>query len=430
MTLYDAQFEQFKTDEDKLRAIYCQQDDRPDKENPVYGLIKLDNQVQEILRQKAIKALKSNLVRAGQHLVPSKEILQLSIDELTKAKDVKTIPWFYEFVNELPEDLSRHICIAGGSPLNMILSGYHADPGRAIHRDVDVFIVGPEDPIDVTKQLFAHIEETPDLDISSALRTLHCVGLNLCKDMEDKLEVQIILRNCLSPSEVVTGFELDASGVCYYQGSFYCTPRAYFAIENMTQRVDVDRISTAYEYRLAKYSQRGFAVQIPSRYDLSQVQIPDKLTDRDKLTDQEEFMTYSPLVRLIYMMKNAGYGKVSDYVNQPLFSIELTHGNYKIYLLKGRDEPFYEKIIGYYVNPVDHCVMTEIPDLIWELPDAIKINDSPLTRQAYFETVSYTVNNDTTSADLCRWSFHRKNIDWPEWTGLQESSSRSHCAIN
>jgi hypothetical protein len=81
---------------------------------------------------------------------------------------------------------------------------------------------------------------------------------------KDPPKIQIILRSYASPSEVVTGFDLDASGLCYYMGKYYATPRAMYALENMILTFDVDRFSTTYNVRMLKYmKEKGFMTYIP-----------------------------------------------------------------------------------------------------------------------------------------------------------------------
>ena len=78
-----------------------------------------------------------------------------------------------------------------------------------------------------------------------------------------KLKLQVILRLYNCPSEVVHGFDLDASGVLYDGKKLWATERAAYALKNKINFFDFDRMSPTYGYRLAKYASRGFEVWLP-----------------------------------------------------------------------------------------------------------------------------------------------------------------------
>ncbi len=81
---------------------------------------------------------------------------------------------------------------------------------------------------------------------------------------------QVVLRLYTSPSEVVHGFDLDASGILYDGDRIWATQRAEYAIKIKTNYFDFARMSPTYGYRLAKYASRGFQVWMP-RFDLNKV---------------------------------------------------------------------------------------------------------------------------------------------------------------
>jgi len=78
--------------------------------------------------------------------------------------------------------------------------------------------------------------------------------------------VQIVLRLYKSPAEVLLGFDVDCVGVGYNGTDVVCLPRTRRAIINRYNIADPTRQTyrtNTYEYRLWKYSQRGFAVAVP-----------------------------------------------------------------------------------------------------------------------------------------------------------------------
>jgi len=78
--------------------------------------------------------------------------------------------------------------------------------------------------------------------------------------------VQIVLRLYKSPAEVLLGFDVDCVGVGYDGTSVYCLPRTRRALTYRYNIADPSRQTfrtNSYEYRLWKYSNRGFAVAVP-----------------------------------------------------------------------------------------------------------------------------------------------------------------------
>ncbi|KAF7971547.1 hypothetical protein HWV62_20866 [Athelia sp. TMB] len=76
--------------------------------------------------------------------------------------------------------------------------------------------------------------------------------------------IQIVLRLYQSPAEVLAGFDIDASCCAYDGNRVWASPRAIIALMRQCNTVDMTRRSPSYEFRLAKYSKRGFEVYVPS----------------------------------------------------------------------------------------------------------------------------------------------------------------------
>ena len=75
--------------------------------------------------------------------------------------------------------------------------------------------------------------------------------------------IQIVLRLYSSPSEVLTGFDVDAPCCAYDGDRVWANPRAIVSMMRQSNTVDMTRRSPSYEVRLAKYSSRGFEVYVP-----------------------------------------------------------------------------------------------------------------------------------------------------------------------
>ena len=111
-------------------------------------------------------------------------------------------------------------------------------------------------------QLTAVQKELSELSSSSSSDIDYNQREHLIKDV---IKVQIILRQYCSLSQVLVGFDLDASCLGYYNGKLYCTSRGLHALTYRSNTVDLLRASTTYENRLIKYAQvKGFGVVVPN----------------------------------------------------------------------------------------------------------------------------------------------------------------------
>lgn len=168
----------------------------------------------------------------------------------------------FSIINSLPKSIKQNICIAGGYVLDYIRVAAKAN-------DVDLFIVGTDEPAKIAEKLISYLFtydcEPNKTNKIHVVRTKNSITLYSWLDKyRNPIQLQIILRSYTSVSEVVTGFDLDPSGVCFYMGNLYATKRAIYSLKNMKLYVDIDRMSTSYNYRLVKYMKiKGFSIVIP-----------------------------------------------------------------------------------------------------------------------------------------------------------------------
>ena len=71
--------------------------------------------------------------------------------------------------------------------------------------------------------------------------------------------IQVISRLYKSPSEILSGFDLDCSCVGFNGSEVFVAPRAIRAFNTRCNMIDMTRRSLSYEARLFKYAKRGFA---------------------------------------------------------------------------------------------------------------------------------------------------------------------------
>lgn len=74
---------------------------------------------------------------------------------------------------------------------------------------------------------------------------------------------QIILRLYRTVSEVLHGFDVDSCAVGMDKYGIFATGRAISSYQISVNRVNFDRLSPSYPWRLTKYGQRGMAVFVP-----------------------------------------------------------------------------------------------------------------------------------------------------------------------
>eukprot|EP00698_Gefionella_okellyi_P025514 TRINITY_DN9375_c0_g1_i8.p1 TRINITY_DN9375_c0_g1~~TRINITY_DN9375_c0_g1_i8.p1 ORF type:complete len:1171 (-),score=273.51 TRINITY_DN9375_c0_g1_i8:27-3338(-) len=128
--------------------------------------------------------------------------------------------------------------------------------------DIDMFICGlTEEQADrKIKEIYDSISANLDTNCN-VMRTRHAITIVTSFPYR---HVQIILRLYQNMQEVIMGFDIDCCAVCYDGKDVYALPRARRAINKQYNVFDASRRSLTYEQRLFKYSQRGFAVQVPA----------------------------------------------------------------------------------------------------------------------------------------------------------------------
>ncbi|KAK0490248.1 ankyrin repeat protein [Armillaria novae-zelandiae] len=128
--------------------------------------------------------------------------------------------------------------------------------------DVDLFLWGmtPEEAEVKIIKIYEAVRDSVPWDVT-CIRTKHTVSIH---SQYPYRSVQIVLRLYTSPSEILTGFDIDAP-CCAYDGEHvWANPRAIVAMMRQCNTVDMTRRSPSYEVRLAKYSSRAFEVYVPT----------------------------------------------------------------------------------------------------------------------------------------------------------------------
>eukprot|EP01130_Rhizamoeba_saxonica_P016569 TRINITY_DN7680_c0_g1_i1.p1 TRINITY_DN7680_c0_g1~~TRINITY_DN7680_c0_g1_i1.p1 ORF type:complete len:591 (-),score=138.85 TRINITY_DN7680_c0_g1_i1:60-1832(-) len=168
-----------------------------------------------------------------------------------------------------------NVFIAGGSVLACLmpvskevqeiheLREYYQNNSGFEKSDIDLFLYGLDEEKAIKKIEDMYKFFSSKTEEISALRTNRTVTFLF--DKPNRL-VQIILRLYSAPAEVLLGFDLDCVGFGADGTRVWCLPRSRWALNNKCNLADPSRQTyrtTSYEFRLWKYSKRGFSVGIP-----------------------------------------------------------------------------------------------------------------------------------------------------------------------
>lgn len=162
-------------------------------------------------------------------------------DEFTQGK-FKNLNW-------------NNLFCAGGSILGCVdMSGMKGS-------DIDLFIYGcsveeANNKVTYLVEYFKQIHENGIL-----LQTKNSISLIFSYPTRN---VQIILRLYHSPAEILLGFDIDSCAIGFDGKNVWTMERCIRALNKRYNLVNPSRRSTTYEYRLYKYSKRGFSVCVPS----------------------------------------------------------------------------------------------------------------------------------------------------------------------
>ena len=148
-----------------------------------------------------------------------------------------------------------NVFLAGGAALHLYLGNKIEDIN-----DFDLFIYGLSeiDAYEKVNQILSNYTSSIFIRSKYAITVIYNI-----KDLKKLVKIQIILRLYSSPEEILYGFDVDSCCIGCDMKSFLFTKRFNYSLNYMINTVDFDRMSPSYEYRLGKYSKKGFSIYIP-----------------------------------------------------------------------------------------------------------------------------------------------------------------------
>ncbi|KAJ1561804.1 hypothetical protein HK096_003266, partial [Nowakowskiella sp. JEL0078] len=128
--------------------------------------------------------------------------------------------------------------------------------------DIDIFIWGLDEENTKMKmdQIFQTVIDNVPFQFV-AVRTPSAVTI---VSQFPYRHIQLVLRLYRSPAEILMGFDVDSCCVGFDGKELWVSKRALMSITSQVNIIDLSRRSPSYEMRLAKYSERGFEVRVPT----------------------------------------------------------------------------------------------------------------------------------------------------------------------
>eukprot|EP01122_Echinamoeba_exundans_P014927 TRINITY_DN6888_c0_g1_i2.p1 TRINITY_DN6888_c0_g1~~TRINITY_DN6888_c0_g1_i2.p1 ORF type:complete len:1170 (-),score=155.10 TRINITY_DN6888_c0_g1_i2:604-4113(-) len=183
--------------------------------------------------------------------------------------------------------------------------------------DIDVFVVGNmslDDRMGLVRKIFKDIEVARKKDGADCLLAETPNSYTSYSTFPYR-PVQVIQLEARSIEDVLSHFDVDCGAFAFRGGTqkkLVCLRRAWDAIVNKANTVNLSLRTNTYENRLIRYSQRGFAVDIPKEL------VPEEV-DLDKFGEMPGAHTHGFLRLLKHQM---------DIENQPQFAATETRQRY------------------------------------------------------------------------------------------------------
>ena len=241
-----------------------------DKTSPHFGLFSVFDNIDKFIAPKLTDDEKSRQLlftkchkfknyTTGESVINSKQDFEKYFDIITN-NALLCINW-------------NNVLIAGGSILSMIsmvpseykssdykLQEWFKNNGN--FGDIDIFLYGLTDR-QATKKIFEIYESIKNVIPKDILCVRGPRAITFVMGNPYR-HIQIVLRNFKSISEILMSFDVDSCAFGYDGDKVWCTPRSQYAITRAVNTINIGKRSQSYEYRLAKYGKRGYAVYVPS----------------------------------------------------------------------------------------------------------------------------------------------------------------------
>lgn len=250
--------------------------------DPYYKLIKITEDTWNYICLNILQIKKDSTLYFPNSRIELRKKITRSWDDIVKLATNNKIKHYFG-------DNADNVFIAGGSALATLLT--------VRYQDIDYFSTKEIMPHEINSR-YTNFEVTPQI-INFGYKT------------------QLIKRLYKSPHEIVHSFDIDCCAILIDRhGNIYCSMRFLYALINGYNTVDFNYFSPSYEWRLIKYSTRGFSVYVPGvvncgdpdlLYNKTEhgVCIPDSIWSVADIDD----MLHGPMLRAL-LMNAKGFQKL------------------------------------------------------------------------------------------------------------------------
>lgn len=313
----DEALKPFLDDEAELRRLFATDTKNPRLGNPYVGLVDVFDAPADIRTTRA-RVVQNEFSLSEKYLMPLSDARRRKEGTPAVASSLEEFTQNWSIFSEGSLSLLdwNNVVAAGGSVLACLLPvpDAYKTSKRTLRKyfhstayptsDIDLFLCGltPEQAEAKIVAIFQAIRDAIPWDCT-CVRTKHSISIH---SQYPYRCVQIVLRLYSSPSEILTGFDVDAP-CCAFDGTrVWANPRAIVSMMRQANTVDISRRSPSYEVRLSKYSFRDFEVYVP---DLKREEIDPTIFERS-------IVRVEGLARLIVLERLYDPRKRESYLNK------------------------------------------------------------------------------------------------------------------
>ncbi|TFK59821.1 ankyrin, partial [Pluteus cervinus] len=263
-------------DEADLRKLFATDKGNARLQNPYVGLVDVFGAPVDIRTTRA-RVVKDEEDWSAKYVLPLTEEQRRKEGTPCMAENFEEFKknWALFTEGSLSQLVDWNNVVAAGGSVHACLSPLSAEQKaskRSIRKhyhavayptsDVDLFLWGltPEQAEKKINTIYEAIRDSVPWDVT-CVRTKHTVSIHCQYPYRS---IQVVLRLYSSPSEILTGFDVDAPCFAYDGQRVWGNPRAIVSMMRQCNTIDVTRRSPSYEVRLTKYSRRDLEVYVPS----------------------------------------------------------------------------------------------------------------------------------------------------------------------
>ncbi len=215
----------------------------PMNTDPYFNLIEITEEIWNIICLNILQIKKDSTLYFPEARLSLRKRITRSWDEITKLAKNNDIDKYFG-------DNADFVFMAGGAVLSTLL---------CVHRkDIDYFTI---------KEIMPYEIKTDGFEISPGV-------INFAHNR------QLIKRLYKIPHEIVHSFDIDCCAILINRhGQIYGSKRAIYSMMTGINTVDFNYLSPSYEWRLIKYSTRGFSVSVPGVVNCDNIELVNQRTE-------------------------------------------------------------------------------------------------------------------------------------------------------